>query len=51
MLGGGRSIEGNRSRSCKSAPSKYLSAAATKKRAAAKSKAKSKSKSKSAKRK
>jgi protocatechuate 4,5-dioxygenase, alpha chain len=41
MLGGGRPIEGNRSRSGKNAPSKYLSAAA-KKRAAAKPKAKSK---------
>src|ERR1700751_1144176 len=55
MLGGGRSIEGNRSRSGKNAPSKYLSAAAAKKRAAAKpkskSKPKSKAKSKSAKRK
>ena len=55
MLGGGRSVEGNRSRSGKNAPSKFLLAAA-KTSAAAKSKAKSgksksKSKSKSAKRK
>ena len=32
MLGGGRSVEGNRSRSGKNAPSKFLSAAAGKKR-------------------
>ncbi len=51
MLGGGRSVEGNRSRSGKSAPSKFIAAAAAKKRAAAKLKPKSKSKSKSAKRK
>ncbi len=63
MLGGGRSIEGNRSRSGRNAPSKILSAAAGKKRAAAtpkakakvkakvKAKAKSRPKSKSAKRK
>ena len=51
MLGGGRSVEGNRSRSGKNAPSKYLSAAAAKKHAAAKPKSKSKSKSKSTKRK
>ncbi len=55
MLGGGRSVEGNRSRSGKNAPSKFLSAAA-KKAAAAKPKAKAKShktksKPKSAKRK
>ena len=49
MLGGGRSVEGNRSRSGKNAPSKFLSAAA-KKAAAAKPKAKAKSaKAKSAK--
>jgi protocatechuate 4,5-dioxygenase alpha chain len=42
MLGGGRSVEGNRSRSGKNAPSKFLAAAAAKK-AAAKVKAKSKS--------
>jgi protocatechuate 4,5-dioxygenase alpha chain len=57
MLGGGRSVEGNRSRSGKNAPSKFISgAAAAKKSAAAKPKAKtksskSKSKPKSAKRK
>jgi protocatechuate 4,5-dioxygenase, alpha chain len=45
MLGGGRSIEGNRSRSAKSAPAKHVG------RAAGKPKAKAKSKSKSAKRK
>jgi len=45
MLGGGRSVEGNRSRSGKNAPSKFLSAA-TGKKPAAKSKAKSKTKSK-----
>ena len=51
MLGGGRSVEGNRSRTGKNAPSKFLSAAA-KKAAAAKPKAKStKSRSKSANRK
>ncbi len=47
MLGGGRGIEGNRSRSGKNTPSKFLSAAAAKKPAGAKPKAKSKSKSKS----
>jgi protocatechuate 4,5-dioxygenase alpha chain len=59
MIGGGRSVEGNRSRSGKNAPSKYISGAAAKKSAAAKSKTKpkfkkpkaKKSKSKSAKRK
>ena len=63
MLGGGRNIEGNRSRSGKNTPSKFLSGAApVKKKAAGKakakpqakaktSKAKSKPKSKSAKRK
>ena len=45
MLAGGRSIEGNRSRSGKNAPSKFLSATAGKKAAAAKHKAKSKTKS------
>jgi protocatechuate 4,5-dioxygenase, alpha chain len=50
MLGGGRSVEGNRSRSGKNAPPKYLSASPTKKRAGAKAK-KTKAKSKSAKRK
>src|SRR6204780_3665668 len=43
MLGGGRNVEGNRSKSGKNAPSKFISAAA-KKRAAAKSKTKPKSK-------
>jgi protocatechuate 4,5-dioxygenase, alpha chain len=55
MLAGGRSVEGNRSRSGKSAPSKYLRAAGADKRAAsAKRKAKpgkAKSKTRSAKRK
>ena len=53
MLAGGRSVEGNRSRSGKNAPSKYLKATAGKKTAAAKYKAKSKAnpKTKSAKRK
>jgi protocatechuate 4,5-dioxygenase alpha chain len=46
MLGGGRSVEGNRSRSGKNAPSKFLSAAAAKKAAAAKPKAKAKAKAK-----
>ena len=44
MLGGGRSVEGNRSRTGKNAPSKFLSAAA-KKAAGAKPKAKAKAKS------
>ncbi len=52
MLKGGRSVEGNRSRSGKNAPSKFLAAgAAAKRKTAAKPKAKSKPKSKSAKRK
>jgi protocatechuate 4,5-dioxygenase alpha chain len=52
MLGGGRSVEGNRSRSGKNAPSKYLRAAGgAKKSASAKRKAKPKSKTRSAKRK
>jgi len=52
MLKGGRSVEGNRSRSGKNTPSKFFAAgAAAKKKAAAKPKAKSKPKSKSAKRK
>ena len=57
MLGGGRSVEGNRSRTGRNAPSKFLSAAAAKKaagakpKAKAKAKAKTKTKSKSAKRK
>ena len=45
MLGGGRSVEGNRSRTGENTPSKFLSAAPAKK-AAAKSKAKVKAKSK-----
>ncbi len=44
MLGGGRSVEGNRSRSGKNAPSKFISAAAAKKSGAAKPKTKAKSK-------
>jgi protocatechuate 4,5-dioxygenase, alpha chain len=53
MLAGGRSVEGNRSRSGKNAPSKFLKAAGGKPAAAAKRKAnpKTKSKTKSAKRK
>jgi protocatechuate 4,5-dioxygenase alpha chain len=59
MLAGGRSIEGNRSRSGKEAPSKFLSGAAAgkpagaaaRKRAGAKAKVKAKTKSRSAKRK
>jgi len=56
MLGGGRNVEGNRSRSGKNAPSKFLSGAAASKAAKPKAKAKAKSgktksKPKSAKRK
>jgi protocatechuate 4,5-dioxygenase alpha chain len=52
MIGGGRSIEGNRSRSGKNAPSKYLRAAGgSKKGASARRQVKSKSKTRSAKRK
>jgi protocatechuate 4,5-dioxygenase alpha chain len=52
MIKGGRSVEGNRSRTGKNTPSKFLAAgAAAKKKTAAKPKAKSKPKSKSAKRK
>jgi protocatechuate 4,5-dioxygenase alpha chain len=48
MLGGGRSVEGNRSRSGKNAPSKFIAGgAAAKKSAAAKPKAKAKPKPKS----
>jgi protocatechuate 4,5-dioxygenase, alpha chain len=47
MLAGGRSVEGNRSRSGKNMPSKYLKAAAGKKATAAKGKANPKSKAKS----
>ena len=52
MLGGGRSIEGNRSRSGKNTPSKFLSPAAAKKKpSAARPKTKARSKSRSARRK
>jgi protocatechuate 4,5-dioxygenase, alpha chain len=51
MLAGGRSVEGNRSRSGKNAPSKFVAGAAARKPGAAKAKAKAKSKSRSAKRK
>ena len=53
MLAGGRSVEGNRSRSGKNAPSKFVASAsaAARKPAAAKAKAKAKTKSRSAKRK
>src|ERR1700689_2522332 len=47
MLGGGRNVEGNRSRTGKNTPSKFLSSAAAKKPAAAKKKFKTKTKSKS----
>jgi protocatechuate 4,5-dioxygenase alpha chain len=50
MLGGGRPIEGNRSRSGRNAPSKFIAGAAAPRKAAA-TKRKAKSKSKSAKRK
>src|SRR6202161_2634020 len=43
MLDGGRNVEGNRSRTGKNTPSKFLSGAAAKKPAAAKPKAKTKS--------
>jgi protocatechuate 4,5-dioxygenase alpha chain len=54
MLGGGRSVEGNRSRSGKNTPSKFVAAGSAKRPAAARPKAKAKakkSKVKSAKRK
>jgi len=51
MLGGGRSVEGNRSRSGKNAPSKFLAGGSAKTSSPAKSKAKTKPKSRSAKRK
>ena len=53
MLAGGRSVEGNRSRSGKNAPSKFVASAsaAARKPAAAKAKAKAKTKSRSANRK
>jgi protocatechuate 4,5-dioxygenase, alpha chain len=46
MLGGGRSVEGNRSRSGKNAPSRFISGAGGKKSAKAKAKAKPKTKTK-----
>jgi protocatechuate 4,5-dioxygenase alpha chain len=46
MLAGGRSVDGNRSRSGQSEPSKLLAAAAPKKVSAAKAKAKAKTKAK-----
>src|SRR6202167_2818126 len=45
MLGGGRSVEGNRSRSGSNAPSRFLTAGASAKKSAAKPKAKDKEKS------
>ncbi|MGA8694187.1 MAG: protocatechuate 4,5-dioxygenase subunit alpha [Xanthobacteraceae bacterium] len=51
MLAGGRSVEGNRSRSGKNAPSEHLRAAGGGKSAASKRKTKPKSKTRSAKRK
>jgi hypothetical protein len=58
MLGGGRSVEGNRSRSGKDAPSPFIAGTAKKSakpkakaKAKSKTKSKSKPKSKSAKRK
>jgi protocatechuate 4,5-dioxygenase, alpha chain len=51
MLKGGRSVEGNRSRSGKNRPSTFLSAGAALTKAAARPKAKAKSKSQTAKRK
>ncbi len=46
MLAGGRPVEGNRSRSGKNAPSKFVAGAAARKPAAAKAKAKAKTKTK-----
>jgi protocatechuate 4,5-dioxygenase alpha chain len=46
MLGGGRSVEGNRSRSGKNTPSPFIAGAPTKKAPAAKPKTKTKTKSK-----
>jgi len=46
MLGGGRSVEGNRSRSGKNAPSAFIAGAAAKKAAGAKTKAKTEAKPK-----
>ena len=45
MLGGGRSVDGNRSRSGKNAPSKFIAKSAARKPAGAKAKAKTKSRS------
>jgi protocatechuate 4,5-dioxygenase alpha chain len=45
MLGGGRSVDGNRSRSGRNAPSKFAKSAAARKPAGAKAKAKTKSRS------
>jgi protocatechuate 4,5-dioxygenase alpha chain len=45
MLGGGRSVDGNRSRSGKNAPSKFIAKAAARKPAGAKAKAKTKPRS------
>ncbi len=47
MLDGGRNVEGNRSRTGKNTPSKFLSSGAAKKPAAAKTKSKTKPKAKS----
>jgi protocatechuate 4,5-dioxygenase, alpha chain len=49
MLGGGRSVEGNRSRSGKNAPSKFIAAGSAKPPDAAKPKAKAKAKAKKSK--
>src|SRR6202161_2963427 len=46
MLGGGRSVEGNRSRSGENTPSKFMTAGASAKKSAAKPKAKVKAKTK-----
>ena len=46
MFGGGRSVEGNRSRSGENTPSKFLTAGASAKKSAAKPKAKVKAKAK-----
>jgi hypothetical protein len=46
MLGGGRSVEGNRSRSGENTPSRFLTAGAGAKKSAAKLKAKVKAKAK-----
>jgi protocatechuate 4,5-dioxygenase, alpha chain len=46
MLGGGRNVEGNRSRSGKNTPSKFLADAASAKKPAAKAKTKPKAKAK-----